>query len=179
MNTPTKKPMTEKGFTTAIKQITSKANTLAQSVHEAGLFAISQSILHGNNGFAQRLIEALGGKHDHHRVAIWLCHFGKLKIKKGDIVYRNKQDIKTEMHDVIMAKADSTPYWELTPAKKLNAKIDLLAMLNSIIHKADKFADRKQAGEQVSVEHGELLSGINKLIDSIKVEPTTKPASAQ
>ena len=56
----------EKQFNSTIKAIKSNAESLAQSIHDAGVFAIAQANLHGNDGFAVRLMEA-GVRGPHYR----------------------------------------------------------------------------------------------------------------
>src|SRR3970040_1648572 len=106
--------LNEKGFNKALATIKKQGDELAQAIHDAGLFAVSQANEHGNTGFGVRLMEALGRKHDAKRVEKWLCTFGKFGIKDGELVYRKRKDINAENLDSTLQKASDTPYWELT-----------------------------------------------------------------
>ena len=76
---------TEKTFNSNIATIKKGSEALAQAIHAAGMFALAQANEHGNIGFAVRLVEAMGKKHDAQRVVKWLCHFGKFDVKKYEI----------------------------------------------------------------------------------------------
>lgn len=154
----------EKQFNATIKAIKTNSDTLAQAIHTAGLFAIAQANEHGNVGFGVRLIEAMGKKHDSQRVCTWLCRFGKFGVSKGVLVYRKRKDIDGTNLESWLAKAEATPYWELTPQKALVEKVDYLSMLHSIINK-HKAMEKKQAeGKEVVENNVGILAEVEKLL---------------
>ena len=123
----------EKGFNAALAAIKKSGEALAQYIHNAGLFALAQVNEHGNDGFAVRLLEAMGKKHDAKRVEKWLCHYGKLGMKAGVLVYRARRDINPETLDAVLNEAANTPYWELTEQEHHVFKFNGLSMLQSIV----------------------------------------------
>ena len=130
--------LNEKQFNAALATIKKSAEVLAQSIHEAGMFAIAQVNEHGNWYFGNRLIEAMGRKHDAQRVVTWLTHFGKFGVKGGKLCYRQRKDIKLENLDAWLEKAEARPYWELTAQKLLVQNVNYLSMLASIAKAYEK-----------------------------------------
>lgn len=166
--------LNEKTFNQAIKTISAMGEKFAETIHEAGMFAIAQVNEHGNDGFGVRLIEAMGKKHDRQRVVNWLVHFGKFGVKNGVLVYKQRRDINPENYDAILEKANNTPYWELTPEKKLVERVDYLAMLKGIVNRHKTM--QKKASEGAKVE--ELNTGIIAEIETILAKHTTATEKA-
>lgn len=154
----------EKSFNAALKAISKSGEALASYIHNAGLFALSQVNEHGNTGFATRLIEALGRKHDAKRVEKWLCTYGKLGMKAGQLVYRARRDINPETLDATLKEAEATPYWELTAQEHHAFKFDAYAMLQSILSRAKTAEERRSAGEEVSIAGTEVLDKVQALL---------------
>jgi hypothetical protein len=157
----------EKQFNATIKAINGNSEALAQAIHEAGLFAIAQANLHGNDGFAVRLIEAMGKKHDAQRVATWLMKFGKLGVKKGIMVYRKRLDITPENAQSFVDKADATPYWELTSQPQIKMTIDYLALLHSIVKRHSTAEESRKEGKEVTELHPEVLAQVKELLKKL------------
>jgi len=166
------KTQNEKMFNSTIKAIKTLSENLADDIHDAGLFALTQVNEHGNDGFCVRLVEAMGKKHDAQRVVNWLVRFGKVGVKDGHIIYKNRKDITPETLPAWIEKAEATPYWELTPQKKLIERVDYLASLAAIIHKHK--AMEKKAAEGAQVE--ELNVGVIKEVEALIARLTAKPA---
>jgi hypothetical protein len=157
----------DKQFNNTIKNIKKGSEELAQAIHEAGVFAIAQANLHGNDGFAQRLIEAMGKKHDTQRVATWLMKFGKLGIKQGVMVFRKRVDITPENAQVFIDNAEATPYWELTPQPQLKMTVDYLALLQGIVKRHTTAEESRKEGKEVTELHPEVLYSIKELLKKI------------
>lgn len=167
----------DKQFNNTIKTIKTSSDNLAASIHEAGLFAIMQANLHGNNGFAQRLVEAMGKKHDAQRVVTWLCFFGKLGVKKGEMIYKNRKDITAENAQVFINNADATPYWDLTKQKELKETYDWLASLHAMTKRHEKMELSVKEGRDVTELHPEAYSMVKELLiklGNVPVIPATK-----
>ncbi len=164
----------DKQFNTTIKAIKGNAESLAQAIHEAGIFAIAQANIHGNDGFAQRLIEAMGKKHDAQRVATWLMKFGKLGVKKGVMVFRKRLDITPENAQSFVDKAESMPYWELTSQPQLKMTIDYLSLLHGIIKRHNTAEESRKEGKEVVELHPEVLAQVKELLIKIG-NPEGKP----
>lgn len=160
--------LNEKGFNGAIKTIKATGEKFAEAVHDAGIFAIAQVNEHGNDGFGQRLMEAVGKKHDRQRIANWLMKFGKFGVKNGVLVYKARKDITPANMDAMLEQANNMPYWELTPEKKLTETVNYLQLLKGIVNK-HKTAQAKQAeGKQVDELHLEVLAKLEKVLESCK-----------
>jgi hypothetical protein len=157
----------EKQFNVTIKNIKKNADDLAQSIHEAGVFAISQANIHGNDGFAQRLMEAMGKKHDAQRVATWLMKFGKLGIKNGVMVYRKRKDIEPENAQSFIDAAEATPYWELTPQPQLKMTVDYLSLLHGIVKRHETAEANRKEGKEVTELHTDVLAQVCELLKKI------------
>ena len=168
--------LNEKGFNGAIKAIKTNGEKLAMAIHQAGLFAIMQANTHGNVGFAERLIDAMGKKHDRQRVVNWLVAFGKIGVTNQEIVYRKRKDILPENLDAWIAKADNTPYWELTKEKPLVEKVDYLAIVLNAIRKHDKTLPEKQEqGYTIEESNVALLDDFRKLAAKYQKKEATTP----
>lgn len=154
----------EKSFNGVLKAIAKSGEALANYIHSAGLFALAQVNEHGNDGFAVRLIEAMGRKHDAKRVEKWLCHFGKLGMKAGKIVYRARRDIAPENIDAWLKKAEETPYWELTEQEHHAFKFNGLSMLQGIVSRFETAKEKAQAGEEVVIENDDVLDEVQAVI---------------
>lgn len=163
----------DKQFNSTIKAIKGNSEALAQAIHEAGVFAIAQANLHGNDGFAQRLIEAMGKKHDAQRVATWLMKFGKLGIKKGIMVFRKRLDITPENALSFVDKAEALPYWELTSQPQLKMTIDYLALLHGIVKRHSTAEESRKEGKEVTELHPEVLAQVKELLVKIGNTDTT------
>lgn len=154
----------EVSFNKALKAITKSGEALADYIHYAGLFALAQVNEHGNDGFAVRLLEAMGKKHDAARVEKWLCHYGKLGMKAGKLVYRARRDITAETIDAILAEATATPYWELTEQTHHVFRFNCLSMLESIVRRSDTAKQKIAAGEEVEIAGPDLVADVTALI---------------
>lgn len=163
----------EKQFANEVKKISNMGEKLAESIHEAGLFALQQVNTHGNDGFAVRLIEALGKKHDKVRVMKWLCTFGKLGTKDGILVYRKRKDIDAENLDAWLEKANSIPYWELTPQAEFHFKVDYLSILKGALAKHKKAVALADEGKQVEEGNVGLIAEIEAIV--VKYTPKVEP----
>jgi hypothetical protein len=161
----------DKQFNTTIKAIKGKSDDLAQAIHEAGVFAIAQANIHGNNGFAQRLVEAMGKKHDAQRVVTWLIKFGKLGVRKGEIVFRKRQDITPENAQSFVDKAEALPYWELTKQAQLKMTIDYLALLHGLVKRHETAETSRKEGKEVTELHPEVLQQVKELLKKIGNTP--------
>jgi hypothetical protein len=171
------KMLNDKGFNGVLRAIKNTSDKLAENIHAAGLFAIAQANEHGNIGFATRLIDAMGKKHDAQRVVTWLCAHGKIGVSKGLIVFRKRKDVLPENLDAWLEKADASPYWVYTAQKKLVENFDYLAMLQSIIHKHDKVIPEKiAAGFEVNETNIAALVEVRKLVE--KLAPKAVPVAA-
>ena len=171
------KVITEKGFNGALKAIRASGDRLAATIHAAGLFALAQVNEHGNTGFGERLMDALGRKHDAKRVEKWLCHFGKFGMKSGKLVYRNRKDINAENMDATMQKAEATPYWELTQQEHHKFSVDYLTMLNVFESKHNRAVALRESGEEAIENNVAILDDIAALIQKYKT-PVAIPAPA-
>jgi hypothetical protein len=157
----------DKQFNSTIKAIKGNSEALAQAVHEAGVFAIAQANLHGNDGFAQRLIEAMGKKHDVKRVEKWLMFFGKLGIRKGLMVFRKRIDITPENAQSFVDKAEALPYWELTKQEHASTTVDWLNLLHSLVKREVSVNEKIKEGKEVTVLHPEVLAQVKELLKKI------------
>jgi hypothetical protein len=158
----------EVSFNKALKAINKSGEALAEYIHAAGLFALLQVNQHNNNGFAVRLLEAMGKKHDAKRVEKWLCHFGKLGMKGGLLVYRARRDITPETLDKFQAEAAQTPYWELTEQEHHAFKFNCLGMLESILSRSDTAKAKAAAGEEVEIVGPDLVAEVTAIINRHK-----------
>lgn len=166
--------LNEKGFNGALKAIKGQSEKLAETIHEAGLFAIAQANEHGNDGFAVRLIEAMGKKHAAQAVVNWLCAYGKLGVKKGVICYRARKDIVPENIDAWLTKANEHPYWEKLEKKELVYSVDILAGLESLLNRYSRAKTLEAEGKEVNIGHAGLVNIIAKLVADNKT--IAKPA---
>lgn len=155
----------EKGFNATLKAITTGGDKLATLIHTAGLFALAQVNEHGNSGFGERLLEAMGKKHDAKRVEKWLCHFGKFGMKGGKLVYRARRDIAPENLDAWAKKADECPYWELTVQEHHKFVFDGIGMLSAIVNRHAKAKEHEAAGDAVEIRNEGILTEIQAIIN--------------
>lgn len=161
----------EASFNKILVSIRGDSDKLAQMIHEAGLFALSQAFLHSNNGAADRLVTAMGKKHDAQRVVNWLCFYGKLTVKNGVVVYRNRKDIVAETFEAFMEKAENDPYWTHTAQKALVFRVDYISMLKSMIAKHKTALEKSAAGEEVIEDNVAVIAEVEALLARM----TTKP----
>lgn len=168
----------EVGFNKALKAITKSGEALADYIHSAGLFALAQVNEHGNDGFAVRLLEAMGKKHDAARVEKWLCHFGKLGMKAGKLVYRARRDITPENLEAVLTEAQNTPYWELTAQTHHIYRFNCLSMLESIINRQATAKEKAAAGEEVEFIGPDLVADVQAIIAKHKAAVGAQVAAA-
>lgn len=169
----------DKQFNTTLKAIKTNSENLANQIHSAGVFAIAQANLHGNNGFADRLIEALGKKHDAQRVATWLMKFGCLGVKGNKMIYRKRKDITPENAQSFVDKAEAMPYWELTPQKQLKMTVDYLSLLHGLVKRHTTAEEARKDGKEVEELHPEVLAMVRELLVKIGTQKDdTKIVSA-
>ncbi len=163
--------MNEAQFNTSLTIIKEQGEKFAAAIHESGLFALAQVNEHGNSGFAVRLLEAIGTKHAAKRVQHWLITFGKLQVKEGKLSYLKRQDITETNLDVMLEKADKTPYWELKAEADVKTSLDFVALLHSIIRKAEKAEQAKVEGKEVEFKNEAALAEIKALYAKFNVTP--------
>lgn len=156
--------MNEKSFNAALKNIHKSGESLAQSIHEAGLFAIAQANEHGNTGFGVRLMDAIGKKHDAKRVEKWLCTFGKFGIKDGVLVFRKRKDIGPENLEATLEKANAMPYWELTKQEHHKFHVNYLTILQGMLKKHEKAEALRTEGKEADEENIAILDEVKVLI---------------
>ena len=84
-----------------------------EDIHQYCLYALEQSLQHGNTGFAIRLLEFLGRKYKTKRkIAFWFCKYGNFKINRdGRLVYRKRKDVRSINILDALAKASNIPYY--------------------------------------------------------------------
>lgn len=154
----------EKSFNSVLKAISKSGEALANYIHQAALFALAQVNEHGNDGFATRLIEAMGRKHDVARVEKWFCHFGKLGMKGGKLVYRARRDITAENLEAILKEAEAVPYWELNEQPHHVFKFNCLSMLESIVTREQTAKEKAAKGDEVEFIGPNLVAEVQALI---------------
>lgn len=156
---------TEKEFTKALNVLATQADSFADSIHKAGLYVIEQVNKYDNPNPAQRLIDAMGKKHDKKRVQQWLVFFGKLTVKEGLMVFKKRKDIAPENVEAWSFRAAETPYWELNKQAGLKVTFDYLSLVNSIIKMHDEKVQKLiKAGKTVTENNVELLDRLKKLV---------------
>lgn len=157
----------DKRFNKNLKAISTSAESLAKLIHESAMYALSQVNIHGNDGFAVRLVEAMGRKHDVERVEKWFCYYGKLGMKAGKLVFRKNKKIQPETIDAIMAEAAATPYWELNPQRHNVQSIDYLSLLAGIIKRRATISQKNSENDdahQIEEHNVGVLDEIAKII---------------
>lgn len=169
--------LNEKGFNAELKNISTTGEKFATSVHNAGLFAIAQVNEHGNANFGSRLLEAVGKKHDRQRIANWLMKFGKFGVKNGVLVYKARKDITPANLEATLAHAEATPYWELTPEKKLTETVNYLQLLKGLVAKHKNAEAKVAAGKQVDELHLDVLADLEKVLEKHKQLPAVAAAA--
>lgn len=169
---------TEKSFNVVLKAIAQGGEKLATMIHNAGLFALAQANEHGNTGFGERLITAMGKKHDVKRVEKWLCHFGKFGMKSGKLVYRARRDILPENLEAWQAKAAACPYWELTEQEHHKFTFDALSMLQGILNRHAKAVEKKNAGDEVSIANEAALADVSAILNKYAAAASKAAAPA-
>ncbi len=165
---------TEKSFNATLKAIGTGGEKLASLIHSAGLFALAQVNEHGNTGFGERLLEAMGKKHDAKRVEKWLCHFGKFGMKSGALVYRARRDILPENLDAWAEKAEATPYWELTEQEHHKFSFDAISMLQGILNRHAKAKEKEAAGDEVSIANESALADVTAILNRYALAKSTQ-----
>lgn len=155
----------DKEFGKRLTKISKQSDLLADDIHIAGLYALSQVNIHGQPSSAVRLIEAMGKKHDKVRVMKWLIHFGKLTVKDKVLVYKKRKDINPETVDAWAAKADATPYWELTAQQEMTVTYDYYKMIESVLNKRKGIPDLTTKGKQVEEVNAGLLDAIQEVFN--------------
>lgn len=161
----------EKSFNVTLKTIAAMGEKLADNIHAAGMYAIKQVNEHGNDGFAQRLIDAMGKKQDVKRVEKWLCTFGKFKMKGTKLVYLARKDINETNLDIWLEKADATPFWELTEQEHHKFSVDYLMILKQAIKKHEKAEALTVEGKEVEEKNIGLLADIQALLAKHEMQP--------
>jgi hypothetical protein len=168
----------EKGFNSTLVAIKKSGEALAQYIHNAGMFALEQVNTHGNDGFAVRLLEAMGKKHDAARVEKWLCHYGKLGMKAGKLVYRARRDINAETIEAMLTEAEATPYWELTEQTHHVFKFNGLSMLQAIVNRLTTAKEKAAAGVEVEIISPEVVEEVSALLAKHKAAAGAAAAAA-
>ena len=162
---------TEKSFNSNLALIKKGSEVLAQAIHAAALFALAQANEHGNIGFATRLIEAMGRKHDVKRVEKWFCHFGKFGMKASTLIYRNRRDIAPENMDAWLNKADETPYYDLNEQEHNKATWNGLSLLSSIITRYETVKAKQEQGQEVTIKNAQVMAEVQAIL--AKYAPVT------
>lgn len=155
----------DKEFGKRLTKISKQSDLLADDIHIAGLYALSQVNIHGQPSSAVRLIEAMGKKHDKVRVMKWLIHFGKLTVKDKVLVYKKRKDINPETVDAWAAKADAMPYWELTAQQEMTVTYDYYKMIESVLNKRKGIPELTSKGKQVDEVNEGLLDAIQEVFN--------------
>lgn len=168
--------MNEKTFNVTLKAINANGEKLADAIHNAGLFAISQANEHGNTGFGVRLMDAIGKKLDAKRVEKWLCTFGKFGIKEGVLIYRKRKDIGPENLEAVLQKADQTPYWELSKQEHHKFSVNYLSELLGMLKKHEKAEKLRTEGKEASEDNVAILDEVKALIAKYQQQAATAAA---
>ena len=165
--------ITEKSYNQNLNIIKVTGEKFAQSVHEAGLFALYQVNIHGNATFATRLMEAVGRKHDAKRIEKWLCYFGKLGMKKNVLIYKARKDITPENVDAKLKEAEEIPFWDLTVQEHHKEVADIITLLQHIPKRIAALQQKEIAGADVEIRNLSALNEVNSLIEKLtkKAEP--------
>ena len=170
---------TETGFKKVLKTITKEADSMADDIHNAGMYALHQVNIHGNWHFSNQLILAMGRKHDKKRVIAWLTFFGKLSnTKDKGLVFRKRKDIVPETVEAWLKRADESPYWEHTPQEEAPFTVDYLSMLLSILHKHKMAITLESEGKPVKESHKGVIAEIEAIVLKHKSEVKEKVLSS-
>jgi hypothetical protein len=159
--------ITEKSYNQNLKVIEATGEKFAQAVHLAGLFALYQVNIHGNATFATRLMEKVGRKHDAKRIEKWLCHFGKLGMKNGLLIYKARKDINPENVDAILKEAQDIPFWDLTVQEHHKEVADIITLLQQIPKRIAKLQQKEEQGAEVEIRNLSALNDVNSLIEKL------------
>lgn len=150
--------MEKKTFDSNIKKISKQSDALAQLIHTTGLAAIELVNKTGDISWGSRLVDALGQKHDKRRVVAWLVRFGKFGWdKEKGLIFRKRKDITLANEAAMLQQASDTPYWVLTPQAQPKVTYDYLAMIKSIVNKADKVENSEKEIEEKNLHVLEAL----------------------
>jgi len=167
--------VTTQNSATKLQVIRVALSSVADEIHEYGLFALQQANEYGNVTYGNLLIDALGKKGDVARIEKWLMHFGKFKMKGNKLVYLARKDINAETIDNMLVKADETPWYDFTEVTHAKFSVDFLTLLKSAIKKGQKAEELQAEGKEVDVKHAELLADIKAMVERMEA-PAATPA---
>lgn len=169
---PAKSVQTEsvnaKNFATKLKALEKTGISYGDAIHAVAIYVLRQVNYGTNFSPVALFMDALTTRHDKARVQAWLIKFGKCTMKSGKLVYKNRKDLTEANMDANQDRAVITPYWELTAQPVAKVTFDYLAMLTSIVNKADKVTELEQEGKTVTQLNVGLLENIRKLVESSK-----------
>lgn len=164
------KQITNAKFNSLLKLAVSSSNKAAAAFHEAGLFAVYQSIAHGNTTPALDLVQAMPKSQRREAMIKWLEDLSWCRFKrdaKGNIEgikLHKAKTIQLELLDSHMEKIMSIPYYEYSkdtpeaPAKPLDLQAAIVHLLKRV---------KKAQEDGTEIVHPELLEKLN-VFDSIK-----------
>lgn len=169
-------------FNRSLVKISEKSESLAQIMHVAGVYALRQVNVEGNADAAMRLIEAIGDKQDVRRIGQWFTKFGKLGVKNNKLVYKKRKDITPANVEGWLKKASDTPYWALVAQPKLEVTFDYLAMVKSIVDRANKKDELEEEGKKVTEKNVGVLAKLADILVSfsqVEAQPVAKKAAGK
>jgi hypothetical protein len=163
---------TEKQLAKALNTIVTSGDTLADNIHSVGLWAIEQSNLHGNINVANRLLEAMGQKHDKARVIVWLVEFGSFSYsKEKGLSYRNRKDVSPETAQGFIDAATETPYWVFTRQAEPKFDVDMLKRLKTLLEVPTKIrAKAEEAHAEAHIHNEGLVEQLIAVYNKFKPE---------
>lgn len=144
-------------YKTLLIRITKNADSLADDIHKAGMYALQQANEYNNMAAGIDLLQAVGHKHSAERVKAWLVMFGKFKIKNGELLSSSKKQLSEDWRDL----ADNTPYWKLNKeGAPKPVVIDYMKAVESLLNRAEKLADNEKEFSEVNLEFKEKLQAL-------------------
>lgn len=163
------KTMSNKKFNGILKSACAASKKAGELWHEAGLFAVYQSIAHGQTTPALDLVRAMPTSQRREAMVKWLeelswCKF--IRGKEGEITgvkCHKSKAIQIELLDTHMAKIEGIRYYEYHKEEKAEKKAwAFYAKLADLIKLAEKHLE-KGDGEVDPVELGEAKALAIKL----------------
>ena len=163
---------TEKTLAKALHNIVTCGDSLADQIHAVGIYAIDQANLHGNINVANRLLEAMGTKHDKARVITWLVEFGSFSYnKEKGLTYRNRKDVSPETAQGFVDAAQESPYWVFTKQIEPKFEVHILARLKTLIDLPKKTrAKAEESGKDADIHDEGLITKLLAVYEAHKPE---------
>jgi len=141
--------ITKAKFSSLLKLAVTSSNKAAAAFHEAGLFAVYQSIAHGNTTPALDLIQAMPKSQRRESMIKWLEDLSWCRFKrdaKGNIEGIKLHKAKTitiELLDSHMEKIMSIPYYEYSKEAKPEKPVwNFFDKLADLIKQAEKHMEK-------------------------------------